>query len=61
MKQRFARVTAWHFHWRFWKPKRATGGQVYFGWWAEILTIEGEVLHYDESQVAVKRDMGLLS
>lgn len=67
------RVQAWHFHWRFWKPKQCNGGDVRFGLWAKVagwvttkMDAEGrEEMEYYEwemtpAQVEAKRAMGLI-
>jgi len=54
-------VHKWHFHWKFWKPKKCVGGPIRFGWWADVgLEDMSDMSEQSKDQVYVKTDMGLV-
>lgn len=54
-----AYIFDWHFHWKFWAPKKCVGGPVYIGWWATT-ECEGNRVAQSAEQISIKRSMGWL-
>lgn len=52
-------VIRWRFNFAFWRPIKAIGGRVWFGWCAEVKA-DGEITQQTPLQVTIKRQMGIM-
>jgi hypothetical protein len=47
------------FHWKFWKPIKCVGGNVYFNFYYVTYTVGEKITYQTVQQFHIKADMGL--